>query len=594
MLHTAASQTDAQAIAHTILSKLSHTDDKILAYVWGPVSKGDTIMGTKEHVYDVPGPGYVLYLDIYPTANLFHPVQYVYYSTTTTDITVFDANSPPRNFHDYQIVDTPFSQFMLSLQNRRAPIPDTTPPKTSGRDMRYAILMNGGYDEYNNHIRYWNDLSNIYITLTTVYGFPDENIIVLCSDGTNPAADQDNGQSSPLDLDGDGDPDIMYSCVLSNVDAVFTDLAANLTPSSKLFVFTTDHGDTAGGWNTVECLWNTEELTDAHFEELLAQFPEGCEILCTLEPCFSGGFLDNIVIPPGPVIGSSACRYDEYSWAMPPDYVYDTYVFHWTAAMKGQDAYGIPVDADVNDDGKVTFREAYNYAVSMDTDDESPQYGEYPDGIGDRITLWVSNLPPENLTVPIGPDEGVTGRPATFTTSATEPEGEDVYYRFDWGDGTLSEWIGPFNSGVPGNCTHIWMNESVYNVRAKAKDDVGSETGWSGPHVIAIHELPVLSIESITARNGKLDANIKNIGTINVTDLNWSITLKGGLILLGKETTATNQRLNVNFCNDLLSRFIFGFGKTTITVRLETMGEVFERNATASVMLFFIKNVQMQ
>ena len=342
-----------QAIAEYILNQLSYSkDEKLLYYIWGPVTEGQQIQGTTEFISYIPTNGYVMYIDLYPEANLFHPVQYIFFSEQTQELTVFDANSPPLNFKDYRVVDTDFSQFFYSVQNRRSPILTKTVStmNSNGRDSRWAVLMNGGYDQYNNHVRYWNDLSNIYITLTSVYEFDDENIIVLCSDGLNPAPDQSNGLNSDPDLDGDGDDDIMYSCILSNVDMVFATLAENFTGCEKLFVFTTDHGSSAGGWNTIQNLWNYEELTDAHFAELLAAIP-AAEVICTLEPCYSGGFLDDIVVPPGPVVASSACRYDEYSWAMPPDYVYDTYVFHWTAAIKGEDAYGVPVDADANQDG---------------------------------------------------------------------------------------------------------------------------------------------------------------------------------------------------------------------------------------------------
>lgn len=594
ILPTAAAQSNVQAVAHIILARLSHTDDQILAYVWGPVSKGDSIMGTKEHVYDIPGPGYVLYLDLSPQRNLFHPVQYVYYSASTTKITVFDANSPPENFKDYHAIDTPFMQGFLSARNIRPQTHPGAAPATSGRDNRWVILMNGGYDSSNNHIRYWDDLSNIYITLTEVYGYADENIITLCSDGLDPTPDQSNGQNSNPDLDADGDADIMYACLLSTVNAVFTNLAANFSGGEKLFIFTTDHGGTDGGLNTYENLWNHEELSDAHFAELLALFPDNVEILCTFEPCYSGGFIDNVVVPPGPVVASSACRYDESSYAMLPyPYYYDEYVFHWTAAMKWEDAYGVAVNADNNSDGVISFREAFDYAVEHDTQTETPMYDDYPDNIGERITLWVSDPPPENVSVPQGPDEGITGRLATFTTSATDPAGQTIFFRFDWGDGNLSAWLGPYQSGSSCNSSHAWMIEGAYNIRAKAKDEVGSESAWTAPHVIAIHELPVLAISSILPGKARLMVGIKNIGTMNVSDLNWSITLKG-LVLLGRKTTAENQRLNVNYCNTLETKFILGFGPATINVRLETMGEVFQRNATASIMLCFIKNVQLE
>ena len=352
-------------VADFIADKLCINKDEVFIYVWGPVFKGEKVFSVKEHILDVPEKGYIIYIDIYPKANLFHPVKYIFLSESTNEFIIKDATSPPKNFADYHMIETNIGQLFKSVQNRRAFIPKNTISSStkSSSDSRYAVLMSGGYDMSNNHIRYWNDLSNIYITLTEVYGYPDENIIVLCSDGLNPAPDQSNGQNSNPDLDGDGDNDIMYSCVLSNVDMVFNDLANNLTNGNELFVFTTDHGDTNGGWNTLFNLWNHEELTDAHFASLLEALPE-CEIICTFEPCFSGGFLDNVVVPPGPVIASSACRHDEYSYAM-NDLVYDEYAFHWTAAVNGLDAYGNPVNADYNQDGIITMDEAVQATLDV-------------------------------------------------------------------------------------------------------------------------------------------------------------------------------------------------------------------------------------
>ncbi|MCX6660981.1 MAG: hypothetical protein NTY91_00345 [Euryarchaeota archaeon] len=476
-----------EEIANYILDQLSYDDQNILSYIWGPVSTGEKIITTNGPIFTTPCAGYVMYIDLYPTANLFHPVQYVFLKESTNDLQVFDEKYPPLNFNNYQLIENELAKVLFSAQNRRTPIPSKTTPNigASGRDNRWAVLMNGGYDSGNNHVRYWNDLSNIYITLTTVYDFADENIIVLCSDGLNPAADQSNGQNSDPDLDGDGDNDIMYSCVLSNVDMVFAGLANNFTGTEKLFVFTTDHGSSAGGYDTIENLWNYEELTDAHFAELLGAIP-AAEKICTLEPCFSGGFLDNIIGEPGPIVASSACRYDEYSWAMPPDYVYDTYVFHWTAAMKGEDAYGVPVDADANQDGIITMDEAYIYAVAHDTDDESPQYGEYPEGTGSYLSLKVSSNPPAQPTKPIGPTLGIWNIEYTYTSSTTEPDNEQIYYQYNWDDGSTSGWIGPYNSGQSGSASHIWTVLGTYNVTVKAKDTWGATSIRSEPLAVTI------------------------------------------------------------------------------------------------------------
>jgi len=48
----------------------------------------------------------------------------------------------------------------------------------------------------------------------------------------------------------------------------------------------------------------------------------------------------------------------------------------------------------------------------------------------------------------------------------------------DWGDGTTSGWIRPFDSGVNGSASHTWTRGS-YQIKAKAKDIHGVESDWS-------------------------------------------------------------------------------------------------------------------
>jgi hypothetical protein len=477
-----------EEVADYVAEKLSIDKDEYLIYAWGPISEGEEVFGTKEHIINAPEEGYVVYIDLYPRANLFHPVQYVFLSENKEQFIVIDAISPPLNFADYQLVDTEISELIFSVQNRRPSFSEEREfqQKTRTSDSRYAVLMNGGYSAGSNHVRYWNDLSNIYITLVDVYGFEDENIIVLCSDGLDPTPDQSNGQNSDPDLDGDGDDDIMYSCILENVDMVFEELADTLDGGSELFIFQTDHGSSNGEWDTLFNLWNMEELLDSHFAELLDALPD-CEIVCTFEPCYSGGFLDNIVVPPGPIVASSACRHDELSWAM-QNLEYDEYVFYWTAAVNGEDAYGEPHDADYNDDGMVTMDEAYIYAEAHDEQSENPQYGDYPEGIGAIFSLWHGSDPPETPSVPDGPDEWVQYVETTFSTMAIEPEGEQVYYKFDWGEGNFSDWVGPYESGETGEASHVWEELGDYEIKAMAKDINGVQSEWSDPAFLSIVE----------------------------------------------------------------------------------------------------------
>jgi len=577
--------TPEEAVHVVIENVLTIDKDEVLLYVWGPLSKGVDIVSIKEFIMETPDDGYVVYIDLYPKANMFHPVQYVFIYESTGEYVVKDAISPPVDIDEYQMIHTEIGDLLFSVENRRASVPnEKVNAKTSTSQTKWAVLMNGGYSQYSNHVRYWNDLSNIYIALNYVYGYADENIIVLCSDGLNPASDQSNGQNSDPDLDGDGDEDIMYSCILSNVELVFSDLATILDEGDKLFVFTTDHGSSNGGWNVLQNLWNAEELTDAHFASLLEALPD-CEIICTFEPCFSGGFLDDVVVPPGPVVGSSACRHDEYSWAM-GNLEYDEYVFHWTAAVKGEDAYGNPVDADYNQNGIITMDEAYLYAVDNDAQPEDPQYEDYPAGIGASISLGISNVAPDDPEQPDGPQEGVVYNEYIYNTTTNDPEGDEIYYMWDWDDGTYSDWLGPYISGEEASASKIWDEIGQYYVQVKAKDGSGAESDWSSPLVVDIVDTPILEIDEITG-GLKINAVVKNNGA-DAVGVDTKITVDGGLVLFGKEKIGKIPFIETDGEVTISSDLILGFGNIQITIDA-SIDEVYaSKTVDGFVFLFFI------
>jgi hypothetical protein len=194
---------------------------------------------------------------------------------------------------------------------------------------------------------------------------------------------------------------------------------------------------------------------------------------------------------------------------------------------------------------------------------------------------------------PAGPTEGVVGVEYTFSTTTTDPEGEQLYYNWNWSDGVFSGWLGPFDSGDTVSAFHSWMKNGTYAVKVEAKDIHNFKSDWSDPKTIHILKAAaVLEIVNITGGLFKVHAVIKNTGGFNATGVNWSITLDGGFILSGKETSGRIMRIPARGEVTVSSGFIFGFGKTVITVSAETSGSSGSSDAAeqdASVLLFFIK-----
>jgi len=209
-----------------------------------------------------------------------------------------------------------------------------------------------------------------------------------------------------------------------------------------------------------------------------------------------------------------------------------------------------------------------------------------------RWGTWIGeiafNQPPETPDAPDGPDEGVIGVEYTFTAVTSDPDGDPIYYMFDWGDGNYSGWVGPYNSGQTGNASHIWEDAGDFPVKVSAKDDNG-ESGWSSARSIKILGGANLEIGIIKGGLFKVSAEIKNIGGLDATEVNWTITLDGGAFI-GKETTGTIPSLVIDSEETISSKLILGLGPTTVTVTAQSAEGISDiREQSGFVFLFFIK-----
>ena len=77
-----------------------------------------------------------------------------------------------------------------------------------------------------------------------------------------------------------------------------------------------------------------------------------------------------------------------------------------------------------------------------------------------------------------GPTEGKPGIEYNYTFVSTDPEGDDIFYYIDWGDGQFVEWIGPYLSGEEITQCHSWDTKGTYIIKAKAKDTNDIESDW--------------------------------------------------------------------------------------------------------------------
>jgi thiol-disulfide isomerase/thioredoxin len=104
-------------------------------------------------------------------------------------------------------------------------------------------------------------------------------------------------------------------------------------------------------------------------------------------------------------------------------------------------------------------------------------YGESAEGPVWDFTAESNDAP--SAPVINGPPKGVPGNDYSYTFESTDSDDYDVYYYIDWGDGTYEDWNGPYSSGKIFRISHSWDEESVFTIRAKAKDVFDEESSWT-------------------------------------------------------------------------------------------------------------------
>lgn len=85
-----------------------------------------------------------------------------------------------------------------------------------------------------------------------------------------------------------------------------------------------------------------------------------------------------------------------------------------------------------------------------------------------------------------GPSAGNHQIEQTFTARSIDQDNDQLWFLWDWDDGTMSEWIGPADNNTDFTQKHRWSEEGSYQVRVQAKDEHGAISDWSDPLSIEI------------------------------------------------------------------------------------------------------------
>ena len=88
---------------------------------------------------------------------------------------------------------------------------------------------------------------------------------------------------------------------------------------------------------------------------------------------------------------------------------------------------------------------------------------------------------PDPPDQPSGAINGKTREEYTYTTYATDFDGDKIKYGWDWGNGTPIEWTAFYDSGEDAEASYSWENIGTFQIRVIAQDENGYMSEWSDP-----------------------------------------------------------------------------------------------------------------
>jgi hypothetical protein len=99
------------------------------------------------------------------------------------------------------------------------------------------------------------------------------------------------------------------------------------------------------------------------------------------------------------------------------------------------------------------------------------------------------NNPPNKPTTPYTDDDVYSkyeNEEFIFNTETTDPNNDDVFYKFEWGNGEFTDWLGPYDSGDTIQASYVWNIEGTYQVKVRAKDIYDEPSEWSDYRIVSI------------------------------------------------------------------------------------------------------------
>jgi outer membrane protein assembly factor BamB len=179
--------------------------------------------------------------------------------------------------------------------------------------------------------------------------------------------------------------------------------------------------------------------------------------------------------PSGPTLVGKGGTPQEYTTkSTDPNNDEIRYIFDW-----GDNTLDTTADYASGDTAMAShaWADTGTYSVKVRAQDKKDALSE---DWSEALTVMVKeNHPPNTPQTPTGSSYGRPNIQYTFTTIVTDPDGDSVAVKFDWGNGRTPVWTKFFPSGDTIADTITYSADTVVSIRVVAKDILGDTSAWS-------------------------------------------------------------------------------------------------------------------
>lgn len=215
---------------------------------------------------------------------------------------------------------------------------------------RYALLIGTGSNMADTWVRFWNDVAWMHYIMVNDYDYDPANIRVLYANGYRRP-----GSKYPMTLNG--------PATWSDVQAAFAYFASKMTANDELYIFMAGLGANPGsvpGAPTAFWLLNYP-MTPTMFAGQVNRIINYKRIVVHMNQAYCGYFIPSLTRPKRIIVTTAAANKNSYAH---PSLSFNNFNYWYLSALRGKMLIGdVPVNFDINHDGKVSLAEAYNFTL---------------------------------------------------------------------------------------------------------------------------------------------------------------------------------------------------------------------------------------